>query len=286
MVRVAKEMRPRVLLLGSTRLTRVATHWLLEEARAEVVGIDPGEEDETRPWFAPVRQLARDNGIPLGRATADLVLDLDPDARPDRGEGVMVRVVPPPAAKSPDINRALLVEGDWSMAVTDSSGRTAWTVLPVPVRAGDDASLLLHRATAVGLEALAAAFPSVLEGSTAFPLPTPLRPGRWRPQESFVLWEQRAPQVVARIRAASGPWGGARTHLGDTVVWLEDAEVASLEANPDFPPGTILAAENELLVSSGAGSVRIGLLRPAYRPVRRAVDYVGEVGVSVGYQFA
>lgn len=275
-----------VQILGATRLARAIVPYLLEGARARVVGWDPGEEDETRPWFAPVRQLARDNGIPLGQRDATLVLDLDPDARPDWGQGVSVRVLAPPDAASPDVNRALLGGGEWAMVVADAAGRSGWAQVPVEVRPEDDATALMDRATLRGLEALAGSLEAILSDSTALPLPRPLRGGRWRPQESFVLWEQPAARVVARIRAASGPWGGARTHLGETPVWLEDAELVSEAPTPDFAPGTIFGLDSGILVSTGRGIVRLGHLRPSWRPRRRAVDYAAEVGASVGYQFA
>lgn len=279
-------MSPRVQLLGATRLTRAVAPFLLERDRARVVAIDPGEEDETRPWFAPIRQLARDNGVPLGRRDADLVIDLDPDARPDHGEGVLVRVLPPAGAASPDVNRALLIGGDWEMVVTESSGRAGWGRHPVEIRAHDDAASLLERATLRGLEALADSLDAILNDGTAVPLPRPLRSGRWRPQEGWITWEQPAARIVARIRAASGPYGGARTHLGETPVFLQDADLVSEEDTKDFTPGTIAGFDSGILVSTGRGIVRLSTVRPSWRPLRSAVDYAAEVGASVGYQFA
>lgn len=279
-------MPPRVQLLGSTRLTRAVAPFLLEQDRARVVAIDPGPEDETRPWFAPLRQLARDNGIPLGRRDADLVIDLDPDARPDQGEGVMIRVLPPERAPSPDVNRALLMGGEWHMVVAEGSGRAAWRSARVEVLPGDDARTLLDRATLRGVEALAESLPAILSDATATPLPRPLRRGHWRAQEGWIVWEQPAARIVARIRAACGPYGGARTHLGETIVHLEEAELVSEEGTSEFSPGTICGIDSGVLVSTGQGIVRLGSLRPAWRPLRRAADYAAEVGASVGYQFA
>ncbi len=279
-------MPPRIQLLGSTRLTRVVAPFLLEHDRARVVAIDPGDEDETRPWFAPLRQLARDNGIPLGRRAADLVIDLDPDARPDQGEGVLVRVLAPKGAASADINRALLIGGEWEMVVVEATGRAGWSRLTVEVRPEDDARSLLDRATVRGVEALAESLEGILGDATAVPLPRPLLNGRWRAQEGWITWEQPAPRIVARIRAASGPYGGARTHLGDTSIFLEDAELVSDVASQEFTPGTICGTDSGVLVSTGAGIVRLTTVRPSWRPQRRAVDYAAEVGASVGYQFA
>ena len=94
-----------VQLLGSTPLTRVAIGWFMEQGRAlnaRVVAVDPGAEDEQDPWFAPVRGLCAELGIPMGRKPADLTLDLDPDAR--RGTGAGVRVVGPEGT-TPDLCR-------------------------------------------------------------------------------------------------------------------------------------------------------------------------------------
>lgn len=277
-------MPVRVQLLGSTRLTRVIVPYLLERRGARVVGVDLGEEDESLPWFAPVRGLLRDNGIPPGRAAADLVLDLDPDARALAGEGFLVRLVPPRGARSADLNRALLGPGDWDVAVTD--GRDAWACLPVEVRGDDDAATLLDRGTRRAVEALDAAWEGILAGAPPTPLPRPLVEGRWRAQESHILWEQPAERVVARIRACAGPWGGARTQLGETTVRLLDATLESPETPPDFAPGTLMALDEGLLVATGRGTVRVARLRPGWRPPRGAGGFARESGLSPGYQFS
>ena len=53
-------MALRVQILGATRLARVVVPYLLERRGARIVALDPGEEDESLPWFAPVRGLARE----------------------------------------------------------------------------------------------------------------------------------------------------------------------------------------------------------------------------------
>lgn len=277
-------MRTRVQILGSTRLARVALPYLLERRNARIVGLDPGEEDEGLPWSAPVRGLCRDNGVPLGRHPADVVLDLDPDARPTAGEGVMVRVLAPPGARSPDLNRALLRAGEWEMVVTDGTG--AWGRVPVVPEAEDDGERIQDQGTLRGVEALDAAWDAILAGPPTEPLPRPLIGGRWRPQESFVVWEQDAASVVARVRAAAGPWGGARANLGETAVWLLDARVVEETTPAGFTPGTIVALSRGLDVATGRGTVRIERLRPGWRPPRSAGSFATESGLSPGYQFA
>lgn len=275
---------PRVVLLGSTRLTRVALPWLCDQGRARVVGVDLGEEDEGLPWFAPVRQLARDHGVPFGRFPADLVLDLDPDARPTRGEGVMVRVLAPPGAPSADVNRALLTGGEWEMVVTPPDGASAWAREPVIVRPDDDGASLLEDATLRGIEALAASLEAILAGAAPEPLPRPLKAGRFRAQETHLLWERPAAAIVARIRACAGPWGGAITHVGETLVRLQDARIVADETPPEWLPGTITALDDALDIATGRGIVRVERLRPGWRPVRRAAEWAREVGVSPGYR--
>lgn len=275
----------KVVVLGATRLARVALPWLLETAKARVVGLDPGDEDEGLPFFAPVRGLARDLGVPLGRPPADLVLDLDPDARPDRGLGPMVRVLAPPDAASPDVNRALLTGGAWAMGLVTADGTGLHARAEIEVHPDDDAGTLMDRAVLRGVEALAAGWPALLAGETPAPLPHPLRRGRWRAQEAVVTWEQPAERVVRRIRAASGPWGGATSTLGEVRVRLLDAERVALGAHRELP-GTILDIGDGLLVATGLDAVRVRRVAPGWRPPRRAEEYAREVGLSIGYTFA
>lgn len=276
---------PRVRVLGSTRLARVALTWLTDQGRARVVGWEPGAEDESLPWFAPMRQLARDLGVPVGGAgEVDLTLDLDPDARPTRGEGVMVRAVPPSGAPSADVNRALLGPGPWDLAVVTPDGTAAWAVLPLEPHPDDTGATLLETATLRGVEALAESFEAILGGGAPQPLPRPLVGGRWRAQESFVLWERPAELIVRRVRACAGPWGGARTTAGETVVWLQDARLVPDEEAEGWLPGTVVRVDDGLTIASGRGLVRVEWIRPAWRPLRRAGDWAREVGLGPGYQ--
>lgn len=283
---------PTVQIVGSTRLSRVAIPWLCEEGRARIVGVDPGEEDETRPFFAPLRQLARDLGVPLGRAPADIVLDLDPDTHP--GEGVRVRVRAPAGAASADVNRALLTGGAWAMTVCDGTGQAAWAEAAVSWSAEDDATTLLDRATLRGIEALADAFPRLIAGAPPEVLSRPVfdpagraapRPGaRWRHQEGLLVWEQTAERLVARIRACAGPYGGARTSCGETPIHIHDARVIHTGSTPDWPAGTLTAVDRGIEVATGRGVLRVERVSPGWRPARPAGEWAMEVGLSPGYQ--
>lgn len=280
-------MSVRVQLLGATRLTRVVLPFLLERGRARVVAVEPGAEHEEDPWFAPVRGLCHDNGVKLGRAAADLVLDLDPDARPVHGEGPMIRVIAPEGARSPHPNRALLSPGDWAVGVLSADGKNAWKILPVTAGPDDDAASLLEQATLRGVEALAESLDAVLAGGAPEALPRPLIGGRFRAQETFLTWEQPAARVVARVRACAGPFGGARAHAGETPIWLQDAAVeAEILAEPELPGTVLSAGADGLVVACGSGSVRVRRLRPGWRPVRAAGSFAAEVGLGPGYMLS
>jgi hypothetical protein len=275
----------KVQILGSTWLARVAMPYLLERRGARVVAVDPGEEDESQPWFAPVRGFARANGIVVGRLPADVVLDLDPDARPQRGEGPMLRILPPAGAPSADVNRAFLLPGSWEALFVTSAGTAAWARRPLDPAGATDAAALLDHATTCAIEALDEGWEAFVSGAEPTPLPRPLVGGRFRAQERFVTWEQPAERIVARIRACGGPWGGARSHLGDTPVHLLDATLVAAETPAGFDPGTIVAVDNGLEVATGRGVVRLERLRPGWRPSRAAGEFATSTGVGIGYQF-
>jgi hypothetical protein len=270
-----------VALLGSTRLTRVVLPYLLERRGVRVVSVDPGDEHEADPWFAPVRGLCADNGVSIGRRAADLTLDLDPTARPIQGEGPMLRLLPPVGARSSDINRALLDGGAWE--VTFGNDRGSWGRKGVEVEDEDDAEALLDRATLRAVEALDAGWEPMLAGDAPTPLDRPLVGGRFRVAETFLTWARDARSVTARVRACAGPWGGARTHVGDNAVWLLDARVVADETPEGFEPGAIVRVDGGVEVATGRGVVRIERLRPGWRPARGAGGYLREIGLSEGY---
>lgn len=267
-----------VQLVGSTPLTRVALGWFLEQGRAldaRVVAVDPGAEDEQAPWFAPLRGWCADLGVRIGRQDADLTLDLDPDGR--RMDGPGVRIVGPGGVQ-PDLNRALLQPGGAWWAVYGDGARI-YAQEPLQVLPDDDAALLRARATLRGVEALAAGWGREAESDAPHP---PLDPARFRAQERQLLWPRPAVAVLARIRAAAGPWGGARAHVGDTPVAIEAAEPAE-RPDGDFLPGTIAAVDHGVVVACGTGAVRLLRIRPSWRPERAAAEYAAEVGAGVGY---
>ncbi len=246
------------------------------------------------PWYAPVRGLCRDNGVPLRRCApgeADLILDLDPDARPAKGEGFLSRLLPPAGSRSADVNRRLMggpeAEGAWDAFFGTPDGLYAFSLKPLRLPSEEGGERLLQHATRCCLEALAEGLEKMLAGETPEPLPRPPVSGRWRAQESFVIWDQPALRVIARIRAASGPWGGARTSLGETTLWLEDATLEADQTPPEWLPGTIVeVGAGGIVVATGRGLIRLRRLRPGWRPERDAADFVTEVGAGPGYQLS
>lgn len=266
-----------VQLLGSTTLARVALPWFLERGACRVVALDPGAEDESLPWFAPVRGLCRDLGVPLGRRDADAVLDLDPDARRD-GPGVRLCG---PGGTTPDFCRALLPRGlgttGWTMVYGD--GRRAFRSVALALDPADDGARVREEATLRGVEALAAGWGAEPDGDQPHPLTDPRR---FRSSEARITWERPAAEIVGRIRALAGPYGGARTHVGDTPVAILAGERTGGAAG--FSPGTIVDVDHGIVVAAGVDAVRVLVLRPSWRPPRRARDFAAEVGISAGYQ--
>ncbi len=276
-----------VQILGSTTIARVALPWLAERAR--VVALDPGDEDEARPWFAPLRALCRDLGVAAGRRPADVLLDLDPDARKVEAGATALRVHGP-AGITPDLCRALLpgragLPGDWSLVCGDSDGVLAR--VPLAVFRDDTGLLLRERATLRGIEALAAAWDRIGEPrSDALDPWPPVAASRFRGSEAHILWDQPADAILARIHALAGPWGGARCLLGETPIAIEAAERLDPALADSALPGTIVSVDAGIGVACGVGALRILTLRPSWRPLRRAGEYAREVGAGVGYQFA
>jgi len=143
----------------------------------------------------------------------------------------------------------------------------------------------MDRTATTAVEALAEGLEDIISARPPTPLPAPLHSGRWRAQESHVVWEQPASRVAARIRAAMSPFGGAWSRLGETTIWLEDAMVVAEETPQGWLPGTIVSVDQGLVVATGKGLIRVERLRPGWRPARPAGEYAIEVGAAPGYQF-
>lgn len=133
-----------------------------------------------------------------------------------------------------------------------------------PIEAGDTGGSLRDRLQAVGAEALLAALPGILDGSsvaTAQDNTSATYASKLRKEEAAIDWGQPAPVLARRIRAFN-PANICHGNIGGEALRIHAAHTA--EAVRSGMPGEILRAGAEgILVACGEGALLLTTLQPA-----------------------
>jgi methionyl-tRNA formyltransferase len=140
------------------------------------------------------------------------------------------------------------------------------------VEPGETAGELTARLAALGAEALLEAL-TLIGAGAARAVPQDHALATYAPKVDRALaridWREDAPAVARRIRAFD-PAPGAWTPAGE-------AELKLFRATPvpgHGEPGTVIPADDALLVVTGSGAVRVDEVQPAGRARMRAADWL------------
>jgi methionyl-tRNA formyltransferase len=140
-----------------------------------------------------------------------------------------------------------------------------------PIGAQETAGALHERLAALAAEALLAALPSILAGTS---IAAPQQSGlatvapKIAKTEALLDWREPAPLLERRVRAFN-PWPVAEAKLSDGRR-LRVFEAVAVAAASGAPPGTIVAAGRAGIdVAAGEGALRLRRIQP---PSGRTMD--------------
>jgi methionyl-tRNA formyltransferase len=131
---------------------------------------------------------------------------------------------------------------------------------PLAITADDTAASLTMRLAALGAEALMAALPGILDGSTVPKVQDDAAATYARKitkDEAAVDWTQPAAAIERAVRALD-PWPVAQARLGEEVLRIWAAKALPAAHGPAAEPGRVLTAGADGIdVGTGAGVLRI-----------------------------
>jgi methionyl-tRNA formyltransferase len=147
---------------------------------------------------------------------------------------------------------------------------------PLDVDAADTADTLTGRLASLGAEALLAALPGILDGTTE-PVPQDDAAATYArkltKEEARIDWTQPA-QAIARAVRAFDPWPVAQTRLGEAVLRIWTAEALPGADTPAEPGRVVAAGPAGIDVATGAGRLRITELQAPGKRRMAARDFL------------
>lgn len=139
---------------------------------------------------------------------------------------------------------------------------------------------LAKRLATIGAEALAKVLGEIASG-TAVETPQDharaTHAAKMEKQEGEIRFDETTATIYDRFRAFD-PWPGIFIHSGDEVIKLTDMRPAEGHGTPR----TILGIENDVIVATADGAMRIHEMQRAGKPRARAADVARGLGWSVG----
>ncbi len=162
-----------------------------------------------------------------------------------------------------------------------------WHTRATPVGVHDTAGSITNRLSQLGAQALIEALPRIAAGE--HPVPQDDSAATLAPKitRDFarIRWDESAELVSCRVRAMD-PAPGAWTTLAGTELKIWSAFAADDVVPEPALPGTIVAAEPEILVATGRGVVSVATVQPAGKRRMPASEWWRGAALPSGTRFA
>lgn len=308
-------MTVRVVFFGTPDFAVPSLRALLSSPH-QVVGVvtqpDRPSGRGRRVRFSPVKELAVEAGVPLlqpERLKTPEFLDALTGMSPDLGVvAAYGKILPEAVLQAPrsgminvhasilpkyrgaaPVHRAVMAgERETGVSIMrvvrelDAGPVLAVTRRPI---ARDETSADVERAlAALGATLLTRAIDDIAAGRSS-ETPQDDREATYAPKvtrdDGILDWSQPAATLRDRIRGLH-PWPHAQAWLGGERVSILRSEVAAA-SGPDSTPGTVLTAEgDDLIVATGAGTLRVLQLQPEGKRAMTAREFLAGRRVQPG----
>jgi methionyl-tRNA formyltransferase len=254
-------------------------------------------------WFSSVRELARQNGIPV--LTSDinfkenvvLLREVAPDLLLSFYYRNMIRkeVLEIPKLGALNLHGSFLpkyrgrVPVNWAVINGESeTGATLHYMVEKPdagdivdqekvaITFSDTAYQVFNKVTEAAVTVISRAYPRLVAG-TAPRLPMDLSQGSYfggrRPEDGRIDWTRSALEIYNLIRGVTHPYPGAFSYLRGRRVLFWSA----LPIDGEGEPGRIMSA-SPLVIGTGRGLLAVGTLQDDGEPEREGGAWGGELG--------
>jgi methionyl-tRNA formyltransferase len=155
----------------------------------------------------------------------------------------------------------------------------------VPIAEEDTALTLYRKQTAAAEALLREVYPQLCAG-TAPRRPMDLAAGSYfggrTAADGRIDWQRSARQIYNLVRAVTHPYPGAFGHWRGRPLYVWAAAVASPTGGPPPQPGTVVGADEGLLVQTGAGRLRVLRVQAAGGDEVPGLEWARRDGVTEG----
>lgn len=297
----------RVLFAGTPEVAVPSLRALLESDH-DVVGVltrpDARRGRGRRLVPSPVRLVAQEAGVPVltpaglrEPEVAQALAELAPEACPVVAYGGLVppnllglprhgwvnlhfSLLPAWRGAAP-VQRALMAGDTMTGATTFllEEGLDTGPVLGTltePIRAADTAGALLDRLAVAGAGLLVATLDALAAGEVR-PQPQPTEGVSLAPklgvEDARIRWDRPAYAVDRQVRGCTPAPGAWTTFRGQRLKVLPVQPVLEPGGPDRLPVGGVLVGRQEVLVGTGSGAVRLGLVQPHGKAAMPAADW-------------
>lgn len=157
----------------------------------------------------------------------------------------------------------------------------------VPITDEDTALTVFHKLTEAAAGLMREIYPLLCSGRA------PRRPqdhalasyfGGRKPEDGRLDWSRAAREIFNLVRAVTHPYPGAFTSWQDQRLYVWEAHPVS--GHGGAPAGTVVAAQPELLVQTGSGTIRLSRVQPQGGSELPGAEWARRYGVKEGAHFS